>query len=444
MRIRNQQSSVQHTLTDKAPTRRQRIARRTLFGAALVALTYNPLGLQAQEPEAKEARPPEWVAFEVVRPADEPKKASQSAAEDKKVATDAAVGTRKKIEVCFVLDTTGSMSGLIQGAKDKIWSIANEMLEAEEVPEIKFSLIGYRDRGDDYITKITTLTSDLDQVYTELTAFHADGGNDRPESVNQALFEAVNKIKWSEDAETLKIVFLVGDAPPHMDYDDDIQHPETCKQAVDSGIIINTIQCGNDQTTSGIWNQIAKAGKGEYAAIEQSGGTQQISTPCDKEIARYNTELNRTVCGYGNATVQTNLLSKLSCNEESKAESIADRAGYFWTQRNLMGGVAACNQVVSGNNDLVEMLMDGKIELGDIDESKLPDSFKELDAEQREAKLTQMIQDRKTTMAKLDELIAKRRTFIAEAKKELPQDSFDAEIKTIIRDQADSKGIRYR
>ena len=32
------------------------------------------------------------------------------------------------IEVCFVLDTTGSMGGLIKGAKQKIWSIANDII----------------------------------------------------------------------------------------------------------------------------------------------------------------------------------------------------------------------------------------------------------------------------------------------------------------------------
>ena len=53
----------------------------------------------------------------------------------------------KRIEVCFVLDTTGSMSGLIAGAKEKIWSIANQMTDAKPLPDLKMGLIGYRDRG---------------------------------------------------------------------------------------------------------------------------------------------------------------------------------------------------------------------------------------------------------------------------------------------------------
>ena len=67
-----------------------------------------------------------------------------------------------KIEVCFVLDTTGSMSGLIEGAKQKIWSIANEITSAKPTPDIRVGLIGYRDRGDEYVTKAFDLTDDIE------------------------------------------------------------------------------------------------------------------------------------------------------------------------------------------------------------------------------------------------------------------------------------------
>ena len=55
---------------------------------------------------------------------------------------------KPKIDVCFVLDTTGSMSGLIEGAKQKIWSIANEITSARPTPDIRIGLVGYRDRGE--------------------------------------------------------------------------------------------------------------------------------------------------------------------------------------------------------------------------------------------------------------------------------------------------------
>ena len=92
--------------------------------------------------------------------------------------------SKPRIEVCFVLDTTGSMGGLIEGAKQKIWSIANEMISAQPTPELKLGLIGYRDRGDEYVVISFSLTDDIDAIYAHLREFQACGGGDGPESVN--------------------------------------------------------------------------------------------------------------------------------------------------------------------------------------------------------------------------------------------------------------------
>ncbi len=113
---------------------------------------------------------------------------------------------KARIEVVFVLDTTGSMSGLIQAAKEKIWSIASTMASAQSAPEIKMGLVAYRDRGDDYVTRVVDLSSDLDSMYATLMDFKAGGGGDGPESVNQALYDAVHKISWSKDQDTYKVV----------------------------------------------------------------------------------------------------------------------------------------------------------------------------------------------------------------------------------------------
>src|SRR5205823_11065723 len=80
---------------------------------------------------------------------------------------------KPRVEVCFVLDTTGSMGGLIEGAKAKIWTIANQIVKQKPTPEVKIALIGYRDRGDQYVTKLFDLTDDIDAVFKNLTAFEA-------------------------------------------------------------------------------------------------------------------------------------------------------------------------------------------------------------------------------------------------------------------------------
>src|SRR5258707_10956035 len=125
------------------------------------------------------------------------------------------------VEVAFVLDTTGSMGGLIEGAKRKIWSIATAVVDSNPDAEIRVGLVAYRDIGDDYVTKKFELTTDIQDLYANLLELKARGGGDWPESVNEALDVAVNKMKWSDGGDIRRIVFLVGDAPPHMDSDQD-------------------------------------------------------------------------------------------------------------------------------------------------------------------------------------------------------------------------------
>ena len=191
-----------------------------------------------------------------------------------------------KIEVVFVLDTTGSMSGLIDAAKEKIWSIASTMASAQTAPNIKMGLVVYRDRGDAYITQNVTLSNDLDSMYAQLMDFKADGGGDTPESVNQALYDAVHNMGWSQDQKTYKVIFLVGDAPAHMDYQDDVKYPETMAIAQQKGIIINTIQAGQDTATTANWQRVASLGNGNYFQVEQAGNAVAIATPFDKKLAQ--------------------------------------------------------------------------------------------------------------------------------------------------------------
>ena len=177
---------------------------------------------------------------------------------------------KPRVEAVFVLDTTGSMSGLIAAAKEKIWSIANTMATAQPAPEIRIGLVAYRDRGDAYVTQVVNLSADLDSTYATLMDFSADGGGDGPESVNQALDDALNKITWSQDQDTYKVIFMVGDAPAHMDYQDDVKYPVTLAAAKQRGIVVNAIQSGRDDETSRMWQQIAQLGSGDFFQVEQS------------------------------------------------------------------------------------------------------------------------------------------------------------------------------
>jgi len=140
------------------------------------------------------------------------------------------VARADRIEVAFVLDTTGSMSGLIDNARRKIWSIANTISRANPNADIRMGLVAYRDFGDDYVVRTCQMTPDLQEVNALLWKVRASGGGDGPEAVNEALDAGVSEIQWSQSGNTRRLMFLVGDAPPHMDYQGP-HYPEILEQA---------------------------------------------------------------------------------------------------------------------------------------------------------------------------------------------------------------------
>src|SRR5262245_57014055 len=204
------------------------------------------------------------------------------------------------VEVAFVLDTTGSMGPLIEGAKRKIWSIATAIVDANPHAEVRMGLVAYRDIGDEYVTKVFDLTTDIQDLYANLLELKARGGGDWPESVNDALHTAVTKLKWSQGAESDRIMFLVGDAPPHMDYAQDVKYPEVMRMARERGIIVNAVQAGRARDTERVWMEIAQMGLGKYIPIPQDGGQLVvIETPWDVEILELQGEINGTIIPYG-------------------------------------------------------------------------------------------------------------------------------------------------
>jgi Mg-chelatase subunit ChlD len=345
---------------------------------------------------------------------------------------------KPQIEVCFVLDTTGSMGGLIEGAKQKIWSIANEVIAAKPTPSVKFALIGYRDRGDEYVTRVTPLTEDLDAIYADLRKFQAAGGGDQPESVSQALDEAVRTIAWSSDRSVLKIIYLVGDAPPHTDYADGPDYRAVCAEAAKRDLIINTVQCGSIAATRDYWTEIARRSEGQYVALAQSGNMVAIATPYDKALAELNVEIGRTIVAYGTPAAQAAVRAKQDTIELSSFAVTADRLAY-----NAKSG----GKVVQGSGELIDAMKERKIGFGDIQQEQLPKELQGLSETELRAQLDAKIAKRTELQAKIQDLGQKREAFIAAEQKRLATtgrgDGFDSKVAEILREQAKRKGISY-
>jgi Mg-chelatase subunit ChlD len=349
---------------------------------------------------------------------------------------------RPRVEVVFVLDTTGSMGGLIEAAKEKIWSIATTMAQAQPAPEIRLGLVAYRDRGDAYVTRFVDLSDDLDSLYATLMELQADGGGDGPESVNQALYGAVHNMSWSQDPRAYKTVFLVGDAPPHMDYQDEVRYPDTLRAAAAKGIVVNAIQCGQNGQTTRDWQQIAQLGMGRYLQVDQAGSAVAIATPFDEKLAGLSAELDATRLYYGTAEEKRKQRRKLEATDKlhatSSLESRARRAAFN------ASGSGAGNLL--GEGELIEDVVSGRVDLVTIDREQLPEPLQAMAPAAQQTLISETARQRSELQQQIQELAEQRSAYLKQKVEALggARGSLDHKIYTAVREQAGKKGLHYR
>jgi hypothetical protein len=347
-----------------------------------------------------------------------------------------AATAKPAVEVAFVLDTTGSMGGLIEGAKRKIWSIATAIVDTNPDADIRMGMVAYRDVGDDYVTRKFELTTDIQDLYANLLELKARGGGDWPESVNEALDVAVNKMKWTDGSEVRRIVFLVGDAPPHMDYEQDTKYPVTLKVAKQKDIIVNAVLAGVARDTERVWRDIAQNGNGRFIPIPQDGGQVVIiETPFDEDIIILQNEINGTVIPYGPGALQkrTEGKTKQLSQVAAAAPSAASEMASYINKRSKYA-----SEAVTGDGDLVADVKAGRASVSDIKEEDLPANMRAMKPEQRMDEINKQLASRKALNEKLSALVAKRDKYVADQRAKTPSpktSSFDRVVEDTLRAQ---------
>ncbi len=346
-----------------------------------------------------------------------------------------------RVDVVFVLDTTGSMSGLIQTAKEKIWSIATTMASAQQTPDIRIGLVAYRDRGDDYVTRVVDLSADLDSVYATLMDFQADGGGDGPESVNKAVYDAVHEISWSENDQAYQVIFLVGDAPPHMDYNE-VRYPEIVASATDKGIVINTIQCGDIPLTIAPWTRIANLSNGEFFQVEQAGGAVAFTTPFDAKIAELSAKLDDTRLYFGTDEEKAKMSQKVAATDKlNEGSSVASRA-----RRGTFNASAGGRMNFLGDNELIAAVASGAVDLDELEEDALPEALKPMAPAEQEAFVAGLAEERADLRQQIQDLAQDRSAYLAKKVEAAGgmKSSLDRQLYEAVKEQAGEAGLEYR
>jgi len=342
---------------------------------------------------------------------------------------------RPKVDVVFVLDTTGSMGGLLEGAKKKIWSIASHIATGKPTPELRVGLVAYRDRGDAYVTKVFPLTSNLDEVYGNLQGFRAAGGGDEPEDVKQALMDGIRKMSWTP-GKNLRLMFLVGDAPAHEDYDDQPSMSAITAEATQKGIIINTVRCGGSEVTAASWKAIAQASGGDFSSIAQDGGMMAaVHTPMDARLGELNAKLSGTAVYVGTAPKRAAAAKRAETNSAMEGSLKADSARY----RAMSGHV--------DSDDLVTQVALGKARIEDVSEEALPEPMQAMSVSERKAYVADQKAERERLSAEVIALSKERDEYLRRSAPASPKKgsaSFDAEVGGTISKQAKKVGISYK
>jgi Mg-chelatase subunit ChlD len=350
----------------------------------------------------------------------------------------------KTLEMVFVLDTTGSMGGLIDGAKQRIWGIVNEVMQTPAHPSVRVGLVAYRDHGDQYVTQVLPLTNDLDKVYTTLMEFRADGGGDGPEDVRQALSDGVRRAGWSKaSSNTAQIVFLVGDAPPHDDY---IQEPDTLTttaEAVSAGMIVNTIQCGAEDQTRQVWQTIARRGEGQFFAIAQDGGVQTISSPYDKALSELGNRLGSTYLAYGGGAGAAGASFRSEAQaRQASTETVVASAAPVAAQADRAVNKALNKDAYVG--DLLQSIENGSVKLDDVKSEDLPADLQKLSSAERRKEVERRLTERQKIRDEIVSLNKQRDEYIAVERKKQSggQTGFDAAVASALKEQLSRKGIK--
>lgn len=341
------------------------------------------------------------------------------------------------VQMAILLDTSGSMSGLIDQARGELWSIVNEFIAARRngvAPEVQVALFEYGKsslpKASGYIRSIVPLTTDLDKISEELFALKTRGGD---EYCGWVIQEAVNQLQWSDNPADLKVIFVAGNEPFTQG---PVHYRDSDRAAIDRGIIVNTIHCGSE--TDGIkgqWKQGALLADGRFLNINQNQQIAHIPAPQDGQITRLNEQLNGTYLPFGRqGTERLNVQAAQDSNARRLSETSALQRALAKSSANYM----------NGDWDLVDAVKQNGLDLKEVDAKQLPKNMQTMAPEQQKAYIDQKAKERARIQSEIQQLNQLREQHIAQVRKTQPaQNTLGSAITLAIREQAIQNGLTF-
>jgi len=342
------------------------------------------------------------------------------------------------IEIAVLLDTSGSMQGLIDQARARLWAIVNSLATTKKdgvAPDLRVALYEYGKsslpKDTNWIRQIAPLTDDLDLISKELFALATNGGE---EYCGAVIKRAAEELKWSS-GDNFRAIFIAGNEPFTQG---PVDYREACKLAISKGIIVNTIHCGaQQQADAGKWTEGARLADGQSMNIDQNQASLGIVAPQDAKLAELNGRINSTYVPFG---AEGKERAKLQEELDKKAEAAQPSAGSAQRAQAKAGGFYRASTW-----DLVDAIKDGKVDLATLKDEDLPEEMRKMTPEERKDYIAKKSEERAKMQEEIKKLSEEREKYVAEERKKTAEagaKSFDEAVQEMLKGQLEKKGYK--
>jgi len=176
-----------------------------------------------------------------------------------------AGSVKKAANIVFIIDTTGSMTGVIDSVKERVESFADK-LDQKKISS-NLGLIGFGDLLDGEEPTIYDLTKDVTKFKAQVAGIPRTEGGDYPESSLDALETGLRKFCASKEDQDEKSIFvLFTDAPPH-DPTVSGKNGKRISQELKNSNVVTYVLAGSNDACSRAYKPICTATGGKYYNI---------------------------------------------------------------------------------------------------------------------------------------------------------------------------------
>jgi len=375
-------------------------------------------------------------------------------------------------DIAILLDTSGSMQGLINQVRDGLWQTLNNLGKVTKdgkEAEVRLALFEYGSgvvpEETGFIQLLSPLTTDHTLLAGKLFATEAKGGS---EYSGLAISRATSDLKWGQLEGDFKSIILAGNETIFQGPKDPI---EATSEARAEEIIVNTVFAGSetivpfgggfgggngcvfcppptspqppsptDPVPSSIfleWRSLAKDGAGVSLSIDANRSLPYVESPFDAEIIKLTEAVNTTFLPFG-PNGQSEFDRMINLDRQIRSSG----AGSYMDWGSYQGG--NFGQQNQSKWDLVSASKNEGFGINLIKETDLPKKMQGKSTFEKLEFIRGLREKRDVLQGNIEALQVKRSEFVAEVHRQNQtngQKTFAEAIKSVIVSQLKDAGF---